>query len=277
MSIVYPVYPGVAGSLQQLKAAVDAEAPFTHIRLNDGEFLTMFGDTPHQKLGDGCRMFRSMGDALIQSFREVLSRPRDETFIGSYWINPLYHPEAEYNQGIDLFTRYVIQNGLEADVNNARWLTGDFWYSTSAEREGVVDGGEELLELFSAVRTRSYTTPVVLIGNMRLRPVRVCLEAHFIPVPFVDCWRSREAILRECEGYAKDDAVYVWCAGVAAKAMAVQFSREYPRTTHLDFGSVFDGVVGDYSRTWLERRSGPHWDFLQQRIIPYVEGKYATH
>ena len=271
--IQYPPYPGIAGSLQQLTEAVVAAKPFTHIRLNDGEFLTMFGDTPNQKLGDGCRMFRSMGDALIQSFREVLSRPKAETFIGSYWINPLYHPDAEYNQGIDLFTRYVIQNGLEADVSDTRWLAGDFWYSTSAEREGIVDGGEELLDLFAVVKNRAKYVPVVLVGNEQIACVRHCLDAHFIRVPRVDCWNLRPDIIGWCREYAQNNALFVWCAGVAAKAIAVDISRVYPKTSHLDFGSVFDGVVGDCSRMWLERRSGPHWDFLQQRIVPYVLGK----
>lgn len=264
------------GQLGCITQAILRDMPFLHVRFNDGECNTIFRLRKENATTSGeHRHFRDLGDALLAAFREVCQKfettlYRPITIVGSYWFAEPEHPGA-----IQL-VQWMRENHI--DTSRILWGMSDFWYDaapTSCKEHW--DAMRILLESLEAEASNGRR--VVLVGNPLIRPARKCLRAEFIEVPQVDCWLKRESILAEAAKHAERDArtVFVWCAGMPSKVFATRIFNQYPQTSHIDAGHLFDLAFGIANRMWMVRGNsgdaGPHYEIYRDKFIPFVHGR----
>jgi hypothetical protein len=232
------------------------------MRYNDGEYNSMFKLLPPSATTSGeCHHFRDLSDAVFQAFTDTVAiatkSPHAKILLGACWLTDTCYP------GSKIFGQFLEERGL---LHSVRWGAGDIWYNTAGEGAGTVIEAE-LWALFDAIRARRN---VVLVGNESIAAARHCLGAQFVQIAKPDAWLHQD-ILVALRRHAAHGSTFVWCAGLPAKPWSCRLWDKYPSTSHIDFGHFFDGVFGVRNRMWLKRGYGPHWDFLQKKLIPYVK------
>ncbi len=116
--------------------------------------------------------------------------------------------------------------------------------------DGVIDGStRRMLEQVAE-------GPAVLVTHEGLANARLCFGGGMVTTPANDSWPERENIRRACVPFAAGGYTFVWANG-ALKTMAWQLFREFPGSSHVDVGHLFDGAFGIKDYGWLQRGNGP--------------------
>lgn len=244
----------VPAHLRLMAEAVRRREPICHVRFNDGECAAAFKMFPPEQVnGDDHHYFPDVGEALLRMLDEV-AVPDPRVLFGSFalWYN-------DYPIGRALCDHL-------GDRFQSIRLTGELWCQ---EWEPI--GTDEMLDLLDALRESGRA---VLVSNDLVRDARHCIAAEHVSVPLRDAWLDRDRVRRECFAHAErnPEAVFAWCGGYLAKVLSWETFKRFPRTTHLDFGSTFDGAFGHESREWLRKQESPMWTCYRDVFIPYVRG-----
>lgn len=249
-------------TLREMTARVWAGRPFLHARYNDGEFRAMFDRTYWEKdvNSDGHRYYPALGDALRESFawtvRESAQTRGEAALVGSYMFNDYEH------DAVPFATDFVRTERLP--YLEAKWVTGEFWHPDPSGPAYF----DDLYELVLALRGR----PTLLVANGKLAGARHCMGAAYVEIPERAAWHATADVLADCLQHcvADRDAAFVWCAGMPGKVWARRIYGEFPTTTHVDAGHVFDGAFGLRNREWQQRAAGPHYELCRDEFWPWV-------
>jgi hypothetical protein len=252
----------VRGYLQQILWWLRADEPFFHTRWNDGEWCAMFNlRTPDQTNG-AHHYVPELCTAMLQTFNELADAIVDDPshiLLGTArWICPGI-------AGLQEFDKYIRDNYLL--MQRCRWTTGEVWWEYPDEvNQSVTDKG--LIAMFDELRTDGHH--VVLVSNEFVRDARYCMGADFICTPPQESWQAAERILAECKERATPGTVFVWCLGFPGKVLSWQLWKEFPDTSHMDLGHLFEGICGNPCREWLRLKTGPHYEYQERVLKPYV-------
>lgn len=229
--------------------------PFFAVRFNDGEHTGMYRTRPEGVVlgtdANPATLDYAWGDALNAMLAEMAAHSPEDVLIGCSWNTP---------RADELAQRFA------ADVG--RLGMGDFnWCNEHWPLDGVVDGST--VRLLETIRKeRPYH--VVLVTSTPLFPACHCLGATITPVPAADSWGVRNQVHESCQSYAEKGYLFIWAAGVGLKPTAWRLWREFPQSTHLDVGHLFNGAFGLTDYGWLQRKDGPWHEPYFRDFAPWV-------
>ena len=223
-----------------------AKKPLFSIRINDGEMTQMFRAVPEGKeLGTVVNPAWAnweLGDALnMMLLQMAVGADLDAILIGCSWNTPRVDA-----LGMGKFGPMVRACGLADSAN---------WCHEHWPLEGVIDGSTvRLLEHLKRGRK------TVLVTCRRLADAAHCLRCPLIKAPDEDSWHGREGVYRTAKVFASSGYTFLWCAGGGLKPTAWQLFKEFPQSSHIDVGHLFNGAMGLTDYGWLQRRDGPWYE-----------------
>ncbi len=236
--------------------------PFFSVRFNDGEMAMMYRTVPEGKiLGTDvspalCNY--ELGDSLSQMLQEMSDYYNyvDGLLIGCSWNTP----RAD-----------EVCKEFEEDVRALKMA--DFnWCNEHWPLDGVVDGST--IRMLGWLRgdylsTLRYT---VLVTCPILESARYCIRAGgYIRCPQANSWEVRESIYKACVPFAAGGYMFVWAAGIGLKPTAWKLWKEFPQSSHIDIGHLFNGAFGLKDYGWLQRGDGPWYKPYFENFVPYVK------
>ncbi len=236
---------------------LSGRSPFFSVRYNDGEMMMMYKTVPEGKmLGTEANLAPAnyqLGAELRDMLHAMAEPAGWEILIGCSWNTPRADKLCQK---------------FEAEVDY--WDMRDFnWCNEHWPLDGVVDGSTQ-----GMIDNLRASGNVVLVTNERLADARHCLGAKLVQVPMHDSWSDRSRIFKECAAHAQADesCKFIWAAGCGLKPTAWRLFWDFPRTSHVDIGHLFNGVFGLRDYGWMKSGSGPWYDPYFSRFAPYVRG-----
>ena len=222
--------------LDFFQAKIQRNEPFAFPRYGDGEFASILGFSG--KNCDGVRYTEDLQNALS----ETLRYPHLDD---SYYYGLLAIAVRFFKPYIE---RFVVKNNLDILWTEATFLV-------AANRHG------KLGDFLSVLQTR----PILYVGPKRLQGVSEALGlqiAHFIEIPPVKAFEARQDIVNKVLVYADTADFIGFSAGPATKWLIWSLFPDLGEThTLFDFGSIFDGYVGQPSRKYQKRDT---WSKISQ-------------
>jgi hypothetical protein len=237
-----------AQCLDELTAWVADGKPFLSLRITDGELWSMFRYRPEtDTTADGNEMRYDLGEAIREIIRDYARLLQTE-------------PDCRVQIGTTMF---------QHPDETTKWLAGYVWSLGAAEKfrwinghdmlDGLIDGRTR--KLFETLQTSGRR--VILCCDRAIVETRYCClggrPCDFYPVPKPNAWLHRHSIRDGLFQFADGGFTFLWCTGMGTKPLAWQLFREYPQSSHLDCGHIFDGAFGIMSREWLRNREEPWW------------------
>lgn len=238
-----------------------AKRPFFAVRINDGEMIQMYRTRPEGSLlgtvvnpvwchYDCGNAYREM----LADMANLSSAERDNVLIGCSW-----NTDRADEMGRGPFAEDIAYFGLE-DAN---------WCHEHWPLEGVIDGST--IRLLEEARKHS----VVLVTCKELAVAANCLNdygsASLILSPSVDSWLHAAAVEQTAVPLAQRGCVFLWAGGCGLKPTAWELWREYPTSSHIDIGHLFNGAFGLRDYGWLERGDGPWHETYFRDFAPWVK------
>lgn len=213
------------------------ETPFVFTRWGDGEWAAMLqkrGEKPGQNC-DGHVYFPGMADALRAGLLAHQEAPAPHVYHGLLAIaRRMYDAE--------------IANILPAFP----WVNGDVLLE--AFLQGNLSG------FFGALSKRE----VFYVGPARLQPLGTMLNVStWLTCPVENAWLSIETLFLQTLTVPRGAVLGLSC-GPAAKVLAMRAHHARPDLTLIDFGSMFDGVVGLTTRSY---HKGRDWNTLARQML----------
>ncbi len=229
--------------------------PFFTTRINDGEMIQMFRTRDEGALlgtdANLAYVHRECGDALVGMLVQVCVDSRVENILVGHCCYD--DPNHELN-------KMFMGSGF-GSLLRFQHEAGGHW-----PLDGVVDGST--IRMLDAVRE---SLKAVLVTSHPLRDASLCLYAPTVMVSRQDSWNGREDVYDDCRTYAEDGAIFVWAAGGGLKPTAWRLFREFPQSSHLDVGHLFNGALGLRDYGWLQRGDGPWHEAYFRDFAPYVQ------
>ncbi len=242
--------------LSELEGWVRAGRPFCSLRLTDGELWAMFRyRPPTDRTADGNAMSVELGDAIrdtIRGFAEAVLADPDAAI--QFGTTAHQHPDET--------TRWLMGYASSLGIaDKLRWINGHDML------DGIVDGSTKvLMQSLSDYRGGQ----IVLCCDDAVKEACHCLRASYYLIPKPDSWLYRSQVLQYCRPLAKEGYTFVWCCGMGMKPVAWQLFREFPQSSHLDAGHIWDGVFGIESREWLRNKEEPWYTPYFDSFAPWV-------
>lgn len=244
---------------------LERRTPFFATRINDGEMCQMYRTKPEGALlgtdANPAYCHRELGEALSRMLDEMGQTDMENELLDQILIGCSWNTDRADELG---------QTRFKDDVRGYNLLTAN-WCHEHWPLEGVVDGNTiRLLEVISR------TAPAMLVTCRGLMDARWCMKANGWEVPAEDSWSYRDKVLSSSLGpvYAKAGFTFVWCAGGGLKPTAWRLWREFPQSSHIDLGHLFNGAFGMTDYGWLQRQDGPWYQpyFKQGGLKDWVRG-----
>lgn len=242
--------PIITDPCQWVVDRLRARRPFFSMRYNDGEHILMFRVKPDGFLaGDATHLHHRHGDEIRQVLVEMSKSNPDDLLLGCSW-----HTDREDA----LNNRFEALIG-ELGMTDFNW-TGGHW-----PLDGVPGGNTRRMLEETPLNT-------CLVTNGSLLAAAKCMSAGHIEVPASDSWAAVSETERTCRWLLKvfPQTVFVWAAGHGLKPVAWQLWKEFPQSSHVDVGHLFDGCFGLKNRGWLERGDGPWYKPYMEEFAPWV-------
>lgn len=210
-----------------LEDLADSSKPFAFSRWGDGEWRAVSGLCKNQANCDGHRYFASMGNEL----RAVLtSRP-----VYRLGMQPL---------AAQVFGQYIVGFLKKHNLSDMSWYDGDVFH------KGSIAG--RMSEILQAMNRRK----VLLVGPQHLKNVPFKYWKQVV-VPSRDVYLQLSVILERINGFLKgkgEPLLIAISASMPAELMVDVLHKRYGDLhTIVDFGSLWDPLVGVLSRTYMQR------------------------
>ncbi len=243
-----------AGDLEAIRLItgwIRSGGPVMYLRFADGEFYSMMGNGG--KNADGMPFYsETLGVELRRVLREIQAGAliNQKALIGGDWSLP---EASAWLKKKDLLQRIP-------------WGPVSIWVS------GIKSG--ETAKFFEALLADP--RPRIFVGNERLQLAATFLKGTFIPVPAAAAWTARAKVAAALEAAPKD-AVVLYCAGMATEAFAWSAHKKRPDLSHLDMGHIFDGAIGNRSRSWLQETGDcSRRDVYFSQYVPVMRGERTS-
>jgi hypothetical protein len=229
---------------QDLLTRLLAGKPFALSRYGDGEWAAIFGIE-----GENCdhhKYFPEMGIDLLDTLRSHHKEP--------YYYGMVRIAITVFGKRIQTF---ITRQGLN-----------QFWIDGTAMADASKAG--KLYSLIDLLQHRKilYVGPAYL--NTQEFRKKLFVPAKYIEVPAVDCYLQKEklveTIAQECLSDTSYDLIG-FSAGPATEIMMWElWTYLKASVTMIDFGSLWDGFVGNPSRKY---QKDPSWKELIDRNLQY--------
>ena len=196
---------------------IQSETPFAFTRWGDGEWNAVLQRRPGKANCDGHAYFPDMGAEL----GKIIRRP------------------PEYMIGMQPLARRLMGAQIDAFLGKELpWVSAEIFHK-SAQR-----GEWGFLDAFKGQRH-------AIVGPEHLR--RLFPKSRFFAVPDKDCWLATEDVLSWVRKKLTEKTCVGFCASMAANVWIDRLWQEQPgKHLLVDFGSVFDPLVGVRSRTYMQ-------------------------
>lgn len=206
-------------NVNTLGAFVANKQPVAFSRWGDGEWTCILQKRKGKANCDGHRYFPDMAVDLADVLRE-----RPPYFTG------LQRFALRVCEGT--IPKWLTANGLE----DKRWVESDIFHK--AAQNGIWDFKE---------------WPTLLVGPAHLRSA--FKNIRFVEIPSRNCWLETQAVLQKIRTELTDNPAHVvgFCASMPSKVWIHWLWKEDGNRTLIDFGSVFDPLVGVKSRRYMRK------------------------
>ena len=189
---------------------------FNFIKFGDGEFDCMVG-----KKGHNCDFHpysKKLSDKLHESYNTFCNM--QNTHIAN-WTGSGYEN---------------LRSELNGKLTNKPNLV---FYDLILQQEGLLT--EELFNFYKAIKESKRKK--IFIGNDKLVGVKrfLNLDVHII-VPVINAFGRHNEMLSKCMTHLSDDCIFLFSAGMPAKALALDLVKVNKNITCLDCGSAFDPI-----------------------------------
>ncbi len=233
--------------------------PFYTIRINDGEMLCMYRLRPEgERLGTDANpayVRYGLGDDLRNTLQQIGQHPPDNTLIGCSWNTP-----RQDSMGAGPFNTDVTNYNLKAHN----------WADEHWPLDGTTNGST--IRLLTTIRALPQWP--VLVTCPRLAGIAKILNTNYIQCPASDSYIARDSIYEQCQFYARQGSpTFLWCAGGGLKPTAYKLFANYPRTTHIDLGHLFNGYYGIHDYGWLTHKTGPWYKPYFEEFVPWLKSQ----
>lgn len=226
------------------------EEPFCHLRVANGEFMSIFrrdGDNggEHDYLG------ATVGADLHQMLVEIANQHphHGRLLVGGIWEDPA-------------FTRAW----LEWHEQFARIP----WVPCQVFVNGIID--RRTMRWMRALAARGQS--VILVVNDIVAKAAVGLGARVVvEIPRANSFAHRASIEERLRAAIRPSDVVVYCGGFGVKSLIWRMWRSYPRTSHVDMGHFFDGAFGVRSRSWLAGTPDERSIVYDTHYAPRIRGE----
>lgn len=214
--------------------------PCFAVRINDGEMMQMYRTRPEgELLGTSenpapCRW--DLGTALREIVYGMCGR--DDCLIGC---------SRGTERADKLCELFDLDLAAQPIIESYNWAH-EHW-----PLEGACDGSMRRL-----IEAAQEAGPACLVTSEKLAAAGKLFDRVFL-IPGEDSWAARHEVHHSLALLAARDMTFFWAAGAGLKPTAWRLWREFPRTTHVDVGHVFNGALGLRDYGWLQRKDG-WWD-----------------
>lgn len=207
--------------LSDIVDQLTAGTPVVFSRWGDGEWSAILG-----KRGQNCD-----GHAYTAELQRDLTQ--------------VLEAKPEYYLGLQnaALRRYgpEIEAWLEARQLDLPWVPSDLWHQASMR--------DQLESFLEVLRARE----VILVGPARLRSLDLPFPlAAFIEIPLVNCHTAADRVvdLTCMHAMLHPQAIIALSASMSANVIVHRVHRQYPTTTLLDLGSLWEPYVGVATRAY---------------------------
>jgi hypothetical protein len=133
---------------------------------------------------------------------------------------------------------------IERSINIVHWANEHF------PLDGACDGSARRM-LEAALKTgKSY-----LIAGSKFRPIAPLFNCTLFTRDG-DSWTDADRVYRLLQEKMEVGAICFWAAGAGLKPIAWKLWKEFPTSSHIDIGHVFNGALGMRDYGWLQRQDG---------------------
>jgi hypothetical protein len=220
-------------SIAEYAQVIESGEPFAQVNYADGEWMAVIGETdqPSGKTCDG----QSFSERATKLMRQTITEPRDYVYA------------TVFRDGWYRRARRTLPF-----VNDVDWHDKNIIFS--AHRKG------ETGPLIRALRTRR----VLLVGPAHLQQLPFGWDQ--IVVPDHDALDHVDRLTLEVADAIHPESMVCFSASFAAKVLIWRLWPECEpwRVSMLDTGSLFDGLVGRYSRSSTRK---PDWPAKAEHIL----------
>ncbi len=225
-------------------------------RLNDGDHISMYKTRPEGSLlgtyENPAYTHYELGDHFWRMLLEMSASSqdiKDSIMIGcSCGTERADHLAEMFEKDVEKF-----------QLEDLTWAN-EHW-----ALDGVVDGSTiRLLDYLRGCKRTALATCEKLALAIK------CTYSQLIVVKSEDSWTDRERVYEACKLLAEKGCIFLWCAGTGLKPTAWRLYKEFPQSSHIDLGHLFNGAMGLKDYSWLETQSGPWYQKYMEEFVPYV-------
>jgi hypothetical protein len=215
-----------------LKLIADPAQPFTFSRWGDGEWKSVLGR--HKKGANNCdghKFFPAMGTELANVLK---SKP-------DYWLGMQHFSMRAFGPAISTFLS-------THDLDHLRWRESDVFHY------GAIKG--HLRDIVDVVKARK----LLLVGPPHLKVIKNSGLPYwqFIEVPPRNCYLNLQEMYRQIVAIAegqKDPLLISISASMPAEILCDKLYKRFgDKHTIVDFGSLWDPMVGKLSRSYMRNK-----------------------
>ena len=257
---------------------VSSPEPFMLMRLNDDVMIHVLRWLPEgQLMSDETHVNYAQGDDFGGMFAEWRYLVGTEKLPARFMIGSSWTEEADALSTAFVTHLWDKYSGLDSSL---RWCSGHPLMDGVTENANRGEGGiflPKTILLLEALRASERR--ICLVGCETLTPAKHFFAdqkkgSGFIWVPRGNSWKDREATYLKCRSFAVGGYTFVWCAGSGCKTTAWKLWRDFPQSSHLDAGHLFDAAIGpqdaNRGRGWQINTSHPWYKPYFETFAPYV-------
>ncbi len=230
--------------------------PFFAVRFNDGEMQMMYRTVPEGKVlgtdANPCPVRYALGNDLREMLDDMNRFTYDNVLIGHSGDTDRADEESRR------FWMDCRERALDKDYHFAN----EHW-----PLDGVVDGST--VRMLEEMRERD----VMYVSCDATKRVHRLFKTPMVVVRSDDSWKDRHQVYHGLKDIADKGVTFVWAAGCGLKPTAWRLWREFPQSSHVDVGHLFNGACGLRDYGWLQRGDGPWYKPYFEDFVPWFEGR----
>ncbi len=208
--------------LQDLINKINNSEQFIFVRFGDGECRNIFSQDESEHNDDGNYYYKEQGIQLLDAYKWFVKNTN--TYLGK-WHSHIYPILEQFPIECTL----VYYDLLTHKVENHKipQLKIDFFKSIKqSNRKKIYCSNKEIINVLTDVLHLDTT----------------------IEIPLQNSFKNLSSIVHQLLNLEPDNAIIMFSGGMTAKIIIKYIAEKFPNNTYIDCGSIFDPMVGRFSR-----------------------------